>query len=159
MGLQQELNLLRPFESREHEAVLNIVYTGMLLEKAGYAILQPLGLTDTQFNVLMLLGYQSDTTGMTQTELGNRLLVNRSNITGVVDRMEKSGWVERRADSDDRRINKIRLTPAGRKMLKSAEKVYFPLIHTIMSTITTDAQKSLSRILEQIRSHLRNSVR
>ena len=88
MSLKNELGLPNPFSHKEHEAMLNIVVTGTLLTKEGEKILRPYGLTDAQFNILMLLKYQSPDGKINQTILGKMLLVNRSNITGLIDRME-----------------------------------------------------------------------
>ena len=85
MSLQKELGLPNPLEAPGHEAVLNIVLTGELLAKEGDRLLRPFGLTDSQFNVLMLLKYQVKGGGINQTRLGQMLLVNRSNVTGLVD--------------------------------------------------------------------------
>ena len=58
MSLKNELGLQKPFSHRAHEAIFNIVVTGTLLTKDGEKLLRPCGLTDAQFNVLMLLKYQ-----------------------------------------------------------------------------------------------------
>ena len=55
MGLQKELKIPNPFSHKSHEAMLNIVFTGTLLLREGGALLRPYGLTDTHFNILMLL--------------------------------------------------------------------------------------------------------
>ena len=90
MSLQDELGLENSIKNRAHEALLNVVLTGTLLVKEGDRVLRPFGLTDAQFNVLMLLKYQSDHGEMNQTSLGNMLLVNRSNVTGLIDRLEQA---------------------------------------------------------------------
>ncbi|MBD3266643.1 hypothetical protein GF373_08235, partial [bacterium] len=84
MSLQNELGFVHPFENKAHETLLDVVYTGLVLQKEGYQILRPFGLTDSQFNVLMLLKYQTRDGAMNQTKLGDMLLVNRSNVTGLI---------------------------------------------------------------------------
>ena len=107
MSLQEELILPNPFSHKSHEAMLSIVVTGTLLLREGAKLLRPYGLTDTHFNILMLLKYQSENGRINQTRLGNMLLIHRSNITGIIDRMEKADLVRRIADPEDRRINYI----------------------------------------------------
>ncbi|MCX7019480.1 MAG: MarR family transcriptional regulator [Candidatus Sumerlaeota bacterium] len=46
-----------------------------------------------------------------------------SNVTGLIDRMEKAGWVERAADTADRRVKRLRLTADGRRLIQRAEEV------------------------------------
>jgi DNA-binding MarR family transcriptional regulator len=48
--------------------------------------------------------------------LAGRLKCDPSNVTGVVDRLEKAGLVERGSEPDDRRVKTLALTPAGREM-------------------------------------------
>src|SRR3954469_10233074 len=75
------------------------------------------GLSVPQFDVLATLGFEQ---GITQQELAQRLLVTKGNICGMIDRMEASGWVERRPDPEDRRANRLFLTDQGRHLLGKA---------------------------------------
>ena len=68
------------------------------------------GLTPPQFDIVATLG---NTPGMTATELGEKTLITKGTLTGVVDRLAERGWVERVAHGSDRRCQIIRLTPAG----------------------------------------------
>lgn len=155
MPLQEELGYPFPVKAAPHEALMNILYTGTLLAKEGYKILRPHGLTDSQFNLLMLLKYQSDEdVGLTQTELGSMLLVNRSNVTGLIDRLEHSGWVERSGQANDRRVKRIRLTKKGRQKLESAEEVYYRRVTEIMGALSEKEQKQLTRLLEKVRERI-----
>lgn len=154
MSLKEELRFTHPINGHSHEAILNILYTGKLIEKEAYRILRPLGLTDSQFNVMMLLKYQTDGGESDQTRLGDMLLVNRSNMTGLVDRMEQAGWVERFADATDRRVNRVRLTKAGNELLEQAEVLYNENIDKIMQHVSDDESKRVCRLLERVRKGL-----
>jgi MarR family 2-MHQ and catechol resistance regulon transcriptional repressor len=74
------------------------------------AHIRALGLTPPQFDVVATLG---NTPGMTATELGEKTLITKGTLTGVIDRLADRGWVERVAHDSDRRSQIIRLTPAG----------------------------------------------
>jgi DNA-binding MarR family transcriptional regulator len=69
-----------------------------------------LGLTPAQFDIVATLG---NTPGMPFRELGERTLITKGTLTGVVDRLEARGLVERVASDVDRRSVTVRLTPAG----------------------------------------------
>ena len=159
MGIQQELGLPHRIETPEHEAVMNIVHTGTLLAKESDRVLRPIGITSAQFNLLMLLKYQSRDGTLNQTRLGEMLLVHRSNITGLVDRMEEAGWVRRRAEDGDRRVNRIGLTARGEDTLVRAEKVYFRRLREAMGSAKAMDQKRLCEALERVRLGLRRSGR
>ena len=60
-------------------------------------------------------------------ELAAALSCEASNFTGIVDRLEERGLVERRADSDDRRVKRLALTPAGEaERERMLERLYEP---------------------------------
>lgn len=72
--------------------------------------IRELGLTPPQFDIVATLG---NTAGMTATELGDKTLITKGTLTGVVDRLVDRGWVERVAHDSDRRCQIVRLTRAG----------------------------------------------
>ena len=71
-----------------------------------------LGLTPAQFDIVATLG---NTPGMPFRELGERTLITKGTLTGVVDRMVERGLVERVASDLDRRSVTVRLTAAGER--------------------------------------------
>lgn len=69
--------------------------------------MQPHGLTRAQWRVLAAL-FRKD--GLTQRELCDRLEIGAVTLSGLIDRLEARGWVERREDAQDRRVKRIWLT-------------------------------------------------
>ncbi len=155
MALSDELGFLRPIETRAHEAMLNIFVTASLLGKEADRVLQGFGLTQAQFDVLMLLRYQTAEGSADQTTLGRMLVVNRANVTGLVDRMERDGLVTRAGDALDRRVKRVRMTSAGARMLARAEQVYAARIREVMAGLTPADLAALCRSLEAVRTALR----
>jgi DNA-binding MarR family transcriptional regulator len=76
--------------------------------------LKPLGITRSQWWVLAFLSRHD---GMTQTSLANDLDLTKVAIGGLLDRMEASGYVERRADPSDGRARRVYLTAAGKDLV------------------------------------------
>ena len=68
------------------------------------------GLTHAQFDIIATLG---NTPGMSYKELGERTLITKGTLTGVIERLEQKGLVVRERSSDDKRSFFVRLTPAG----------------------------------------------
>jgi len=156
MTLKQELNLRKGFDLLEHEAVLNIYFTATLLKKQADVFFKTLGLTDVQFNVLMLLHYQTeDNEGLSQAQLGMMMLVNRANITTLIDRMEKANLVIRTSISKDRRTNIIKLTANGKKLFAKAELLYIQQVKQMMSELNKTEQKNLIAVLERVRVNVK----
>jgi DNA-binding MarR family transcriptional regulator len=156
MSLKEELKLKKGFDIVEHEALLNIYYTANLLKKRADTFFKTFGLTDVQFNVMTLLHHHSGPEdGLSQTQLSDMMLVNRGNITSLVDRMEKAELVTRMAHSKDRRFNIIKLTTKGAKLFTRVEPHYLEQIRQVMSGATESEQKKLMAILEKVRANLR----
>lgn len=155
MTLQQELSLRKPIAFLAHEALLNIYHTASCLKKRGDEFFRPHNLTDVQFNVLELLGHQSGKLeGLSQAELSDMMLVNRANITSLVDRMEKAGLVSRTTAPSDRRSNIVKLTGKGKKLLSKVEPLYTREVKKIMSAVPDSQQKKLVKMLGDIRGKI-----
>lgn len=155
MSLEHELGLIKPITLRPHEALLNIYYTASCLKKRAGKFFQRFGLTDVQFNLIMLLHYQSSNKGgLSQACLSNMMLVNRANITSLIDRMEKSGLVVRTTTPEDRRYNVVKLTAYSRKLLAQVEPLYAKEVKKIMAAFGEAEQKRLITMLEKIRGSI-----
>jgi DNA-binding MarR family transcriptional regulator len=158
MKLEKELGLKGGIKVTEHEALLNIYYTGDLLKKRAREFFSHYGITDVQFNLMELLYYQAEEkTGLTQAELSRMLLVNRSNVTSLIDRMEKAKLVIRVDVPGDRRYNAIRLTNKGRKMIEDVEGKYMDEVRRVMAILGRSEMDALIRALELIRQNIRDT--
>ncbi|MGB8226255.1 MAG: MarR family transcriptional regulator [Sedimentisphaerales bacterium] len=156
MSLKEELKLKKGFNIVEHEAALNVYFTAACLKKRADAFFKSFGLTDVQFNVMMLLVYQAGPEGgLSQAQLSDMMLVNRANITTLIDRMEKAGLVIRTSDSADRRTNIIKLTAKGKNFYTKAEPYYDRQIRKMMTGLNQVEQKKLISILEKVRADLK----
>ncbi len=94
-----------------------LVQAYQAFESCSGAHIRTLDLTPPQFDIVATLG---NTSGMTATELGEKTLITKGTLTGVVDRLVARGWVERVAHGSDRRCQIIRLTPAGEALFNEA---------------------------------------
>jgi len=164
MALKEELGLKCGFADTAHEAILNIYYTASMMKKRADDFFNQFGLTDVQFNLMELLHYQSGSTssppggkegGLSQAQLSDMMLVNRANITSLIDRMEKAGLVARTAHSKDRRFNIIKQTSKGEKLFTKVESSYLEQVHKSMSSLNESELKKLMAMLEKVRGTLR----
>ena len=80
-------------------------------------------------------------------------MVNRANVTGLVDRLEKAGMARRTA-AEDRRYNMIQLTPKGKKLLDKADPAYGTEVQKVMSILSKADQKALIKACNKIRANL-----
>lgn len=158
MSLKTELNLNVPFTLESHESLLNIYFTATCIKKQATEFLSQFDLTAVQINLMMMLGHQADETGgLSQARLSEMMLVNRANVTSLVDRMEKADFVIRTAADGDRRSNIIKLTAKGKNLLKKVEPLYAKEVRRIMSPLNDREQKKLINMLERVREKMKDS--
>ncbi len=74
-----------------------------------------LGLTPPQFDIIATLG---NTPGMSCKDLGEKTLITKGTLTGVIDRLELKGLVQRERSGNDKRSFFVSLTPAGVAMFE-----------------------------------------
>jgi DNA-binding MarR family transcriptional regulator len=156
MALKEELGLKHGFDDKAHEGLLNIYFTASIMKKRADSFFDKFGLTDVQFNLMELLRYQSGKEGgLSQAQISDMMLVNRANITALIDRMEKAGIVNRTAHSNDRRFNIIKLTAKGEKLFTKVEPLYKEQVHKAMSSLNESQLQNLMTALEKVRGTLR----
>lgn len=108
-------------------------------------LFRPLGLTGAQYNVLNVLAPTPE--GISQRELSDLLVVDRSNVTGLLDRLEKAGWVRRTDHPEDRRVYRVSLTPEGRALWAKAKPLYLEVIAQVTAGLS---KKRMSDCLETL---------
>jgi len=153
MKLHKELKLRQPLASVNHEALLSLVRTSALMQKLSDRFFSQFGLTDVQFNILMILK-EHGTAGLSQQELSEHLIVTKSNVVGLIDRLERSGYVKRMSHPSDRRFNQIVLTTKGGKLELKIEESYFAEVDKMMNTLTTSQKKAVIQAMERIRQYI-----
>lgn len=104
------------------ELTREVMATADTFLRESQRLFRPHGLTAAQYNVLNILADAAD--GLSQRELGDILVVDRSNVTGLLDRMEKAGLVKRADHPSDRRVYRVSLTPAGKKLWAKVNPSY-----------------------------------
>ena len=154
MKLKDELKLKRNFSSSGHETLLGIVVTASLLLKFADKFFGRYGITGTQFNILKMLR-EFEKEGLSQQELSQKLVVTKSNVVGLIDRMERNGYVQRKSHPTDRRFNLLDLTAKGKKLVDELEVLYFKKINEFMNALPEQQKQSVITALEEVRERIR----
>lgn len=110
-----------------------------------------MGLTRAQWSVLSHL-YRMD--GLTQSELAKLLEVERPTIGRLLDRMETAGWVERRADSKDRRVKRVHLTKKAWPAAKELRTIALELREDVLVGIDGEARELLISQLVKVKANI-----
>ena len=86
----------------------------------------------------------------TPAELADAAGVTRATMTGLVDTLERDGYVKREPDLDDRRMMSVRLTTKGERFLRDLLPGHFQAVTSIMSPLSETERKTLVRLLVKI---------
>ena len=90
------------------------------------------------------------TKGLPLSEIAERLLVSGGNVTGIIDRLERDGYVHRVRDKTDRRVVKALLTEKGFELYKSFLPRYKEVMHRINSGLTEQERRHLQQLLKKL---------
>src|SRR5437773_10381945 len=112
-----------PSPGPRYRALLQLLRTAETLWNVSRLFFARWDLSPSQFNILNLLCDRPD--GCTQIELSRSLIMHRSNVTGLVDRLEARGLVQRRDSAHDRRAYRVVLTTAGKRLLQQILPRYY----------------------------------
>ena len=149
--LQHELKKKRPFESPEEEAALNIVRTSDQLQIRLARLLREYGLTSpTQYNILRIL--RGEGKPLPILEIASRTITVVPGITGLIDRLEQAGFVNRLRCEKDRRIIYVALTDQAIQTLALLDEPLAALHRTLLGHLSPDELKDLVRLLEKARA-------
>lgn len=132
----------------KYEALLKLLRTADSIWNSSRGFFQQWDLSPAQFNILNLLGGSSD--GMGQSELGRELLTHRSNVTGLVDRLEAKGLVKRHPCEGDRRAWRVELTEGGKELWQTILPHYQAAAAGIWGTVTSGQARELIGILAEL---------
>ncbi len=150
-GVSPRLNVLVPDAQLPRENWLAIARVYSLMTKQLDRSLSEIHLTISQFEVLMIL---SSKEGLSQQDLAQSLLVTKGNVCTVLGRMEKSKWVLRRQDPDDRRANCLHLTEKGRELVEKAAPLAAREVRMLMDSLSLSEQRSLHGLLDRLEGSL-----
>lgn len=148
--LQQEIKKRTPFGSPEQEAYLNLMRTSDLLQNQMGRFFREFGLTPSQYNVLRIL--RGEGQPMPSLEIAERMIQVVPAITGLIDRLEKQGLVERRRCETDRRVVYVEITAQASKLLGRMDKPLEEMHKQLLGHMSRGDLKQLSSLLEQARS-------
>ena len=110
------------------------------------------GLTGVQYNVLRILrGAEPD--GLLCRGIAERMISHDPDMTRLLDRMEKRGWISRQRQQDDRRVIKARITPEGLRLLKKLDQPIHDLHKEQFRHMGAARVKLLEELLAEVASH------
>ena len=105
-------------------------------------------LSPMQFHVLFILEEQGD---LSMTELSNKLLTSKQQMTPIIDKLIECGFVERKHNEIDRRVIEIALLSSGKQFLEKQKMDIFDMLKNKMQILSDDDLSTLYKALLEIR--------
>ena len=134
----------------EHIGVM-ISDTARLLRTVFDRRVRRLGLTRAQWLVLTRLHRRP---GASQSELADMMEVEKASAGRMIDRLETKGWVERRAQEGDRRVNRIYLTPEAERVHKRLWRIAEVTVDDALAGLSGEEAAQLTQLLARVKGSL-----
>ncbi len=144
-------------QSHEHrdqldqDVYLALSKTSVLLDDLDRRLFASYDLSARQF---WALSHLEERQGRPMAELGHLLLTDKSNVTGIVDHLERSGLAARTPAAHDRRVIHITLTPKGRRLRDLVSEQHRARVHEVLEAMDSQRLQQLLAAVHEIQQHL-----
>ena len=152
MNGDPRIDLPLPQPDTQHEALVSFWWTSAMLKKISGRFFRENYSSEAHFNLLITLA-RSDGP-VTQNELSQKLLVDKSNITGLLDKLEALGQIKRNKVPGDRRSYHVTLTNAGRELVEGLDVLYSSMVQQVMSAFTEEECEQFVSLTRKLRISL-----
>jgi DNA-binding MarR family transcriptional regulator len=130
-------------------AIYGVAGMYAIFERAISNYLRPYNLTPAKFNTLMIIKHMGKATGLRQIEIGRRLIVTASNMTHLIDKLEREGYVERVSLKGDRRVNIVKISKAGSDLLDKVWPGYHSKIQELANLMPQNELLQLTQLFDK----------
>jgi len=134
-------------DNHQEVAIYGLACVYSFIDKEISAYLRPYNLSLAKFNALMVIQHIGKEKGLSQIEIGRRLIVTASNMTRLLDKLVKEGLVERLSRKGDRRVNIIKITKKGTEILDKAWPGYHKKILELANLLEKDELKETAKLI------------
>jgi MarR family 2-MHQ and catechol resistance regulon transcriptional repressor len=131
----------------------NLVSAYQSFERYSAPDVKAMGLTTTQFDVIATLGNQPP---MTCKDLGEKTLVTKGTLTGVLERLEVKGILERKLNPEDARSQMIGLTKEGQALFERVFPMHLQHLEKAFSKLSEKELAEVTKSLQVINHIFKN---
>jgi DNA-binding MarR family transcriptional regulator len=148
--LQHELKKKRSFDSPQQAAALSVVRTSDQLQISFNRLFRGHGLTSSQYNILRIL--RGEGKPLPILEIASRTITIVPGITGLIDRLEQAGLVNRLRCDKDRRVIYVALTDQGMTTLAALDEPLDAMHGQLLGHLSQAELRELIKLLEKARA-------
>jgi DNA-binding MarR family transcriptional regulator len=118
--IARSIRLTRPFRSTQEKALIALMRTTDKVQQVPREVLRPYNLSIQQYNVLRILRGAAPR-GLQTYQVVERMVTRAPNITRLVDKLERKGFIRRKRSTRDMRVINLKITPKGRVLLEELD--------------------------------------
>ena len=144
-----------PAQPVTREIAVNLMDVARMLRTYADQRARQFGISRAQWVVLIRLDRSE---GLKQSELAEILDLQPISLTRLLDRLAENGLIERRADPNDRRANRLYLMPAARPLIEQLSKLGNDMMDIVLDGLDGKANERLLRDLTQMKDNLRAAI-
>ncbi|MGI9425744.1 MAG: MarR family winged helix-turn-helix transcriptional regulator [Hyphomicrobiaceae bacterium] len=135
----------------EHYIGYTMTDVARLLRTVFERRVRSLGLTRAQWVVIARVHRHP---GLSQTEVAVLLEIEKATAGRLVDRMEAKGWLERRPDPNDRRVNRLHLTAEAERLHALIWPIAETTVADALRDLSTSEQRALAKLMRRVKQQL-----
>ncbi|MGB5285952.1 MAG: MarR family transcriptional regulator [Polyangiales bacterium] len=135
----------------EYASWVEVAKTYSKCQRLLTARLGTLGLSVARYETLLAIARDE---GLSQRDLGERLLSAKSNVTGLLQRLEAAGAIRRETDEQDARGHRVFLTSIGRKLLRKGVGAQASVVQLMMKDIKRGEAQTIGRLMRTVGASL-----
>ena len=139
----------------KREFAFTIMDVARLLKTYADQRARQFGISRAQWAVLVRIGRNE---GLKQTELADILDLQPISLTRLLDRLAENGLIERRADPNDRRANRLYLKPAAKPLLDQLAHIGDDMMETVLDGISAASIERMLKELGAVKDNLRSAI-
>jgi MarR family transcriptional regulator for hemolysin len=109
------------------------------------------GLTRAQWLVIARLRRHP---GLSQSEIADLLEIEKASAGRLIDRMQAKGWLQRRDDASDRRVNRLHLTPEAERLHAAIWPVAEATVDVALGDLSAEERRQLTGLMARVKSKL-----
>ncbi|MEW8974416.1 MAG: MarR family transcriptional regulator [Tissierellaceae bacterium] len=130
--------------------VIELLKTKDMLEEVHDRFFEEYDLSNTKFNILVILYRGHKEEPMYMSQIGERMLLSNANITGLTDRLEKQDYVRRVRSSEDRRKIVVEITKKGVECVERVIEDYIVWSGKLMDPLKESEKNQFVEILKKL---------
>jgi len=138
-------------QDEEHYIGYMLTDVARLLRTVFERRVRSLGLTRAQWVTIARLNRRP---GLSQSEVADLLEIEKASAGRLIDRMEAKGWIERRADPLDRRINRLHLTKEAKRLHSIIWPIAEATVDDALSELSKPERRALSQLMQRVKGQL-----